>query len=66
MYLGSSNKLTRVHHSLLKKCVGLKEATRVMHVELNYVCIDIGKKKRLAKFGSQAGSGQKKHAKFNR
>jgi hypothetical protein len=27
-----------------KKCFGSNKATRVIHVELNYVCIDIGKK----------------------
>ena len=36
-----------------------------MYVELNSLCIDIGKTK-LSKFGSQAGTGLKPHAKFTR
>ena len=64
--LGSRNKSTRVHDSLLKNTSDQKKPTRVMLVELNSLCIDIGKKKELSKFGSQSGSGLKPNAKFSR
>ena len=44
----------------------IKKASRVMHVELNALYIDIGEKTDLNKFGLQARAGLKPHAKFTR